>query len=133
MIHQLMLTMKNLFLTVFVFLFVLCSCKTIDKDVVSGSLQDYNIDVGDEFTISLKSNSSTGYSWQWVNKQSVEAVDSVDWRYITLNTNLVGAGGTEKWTFKGIKSGVDSVKMTYSRPWEADSAVDSIYVVVKVQ
>lgn len=125
--------MKNLFLTVFVFLFVSSSCKTTEKNVLSNTQQDYNIDVGDEFTISLKSNSTTGYSWQWVNKQSVEAVDSVDWRYITLNTNLIGAGGTEKWTFKGIKSGVDTLKMIYSRPWEADSAVDSVYVIVKVQ
>ncbi|MBS2100625.1 protease inhibitor I42 family protein [Carboxylicivirga linearis] len=125
--------MKNLFLTVFVLLFVLSSCKTTEKNVLSSTQQDYNIDLGDEFTISLKSNSTTGYSWQWVNKQSVEAVDSVDWRYTTLNTNLIGAGGTEKWSFKGIKSGVDTLKMIYSRPWEAESAVDSVYVIVKVQ
>jgi len=125
--------MKNLSIIVFVFLIVVYSCKSNYSHIVVDSQQDYNIAIDEEFTISLKSNSTTGYSWQWVNKQSIDAVDSVAWRYITLNTNLTGAGGTEKWTFKGIKSGVDSIKMIYSRPCDIDSAVDSIYVIVKVQ
>nr|WP_321452990.1 protease inhibitor I42 family protein [uncultured Carboxylicivirga sp.] len=125
--------MKPIFIY-FVFLTLIFSgCKSGSNLASKNTPDHYTINVGEEFSINLKSNSTTGYAWQWINSESVEVVDSIDWRYVTLNTNLIGAGGTEKWTFKGMKSGIDSIKMIYSRPWEANSAVDSISIEVNVQ
>ncbi len=95
-------------------------------------MDTYTVDLGEEFTVSLRSDVCNGYSWQWVNKFNVNSVDSVTWRYITLNTNLTNVGGTEKWEFKAIKSGEDSIKLRYFA-WEDQAAVDSIYIVVRVK
>ena len=34
-------------------------------------------------------------------------------------TEMVGAGGKEVWTFKGVRPGETTVELEYVRPWEA--------------
>jgi inhibitor of cysteine peptidase len=80
------------------------------------------ISKGASFTIALQSNPSTGYAW------TVAAVDSAilqqqgDKVYEQGNTdpNIVGAGGTETLTFKGLTSGQTTLRLVYSRVWETD-------------
>jgi len=96
---------------------------------------DYEIAVNDSFKLVLASNPSTGYSWKWVNKQSVSIVDTFDYRFISNahDKNIVGAGGKEIWKFKGLKAGLDTIKLAYNRSWEQNSTVDSVKVIVRVK
>lgn len=104
-----------------------------DKIEPESIIVDYEISINGEFQIELISNPTTGYSWAWVNKQTVDIVDTVDWSYIADTPVIAGSGGKEIWIFKGIESGVDSIKMEYCRFWDSNSTIDSKIVIVKVK
>lgn len=38
--------------------------------------------------------------------------------YLHADSNLIGAGGKEKWTFVAIAAGQTSIFFKYVRPWE---------------
>jgi inhibitor of cysteine peptidase len=81
--------------------------------------------INQEFTIAMGSNPTTGYSWQ------------ADFDKVNLNQekdeykaddhsgkNLVGAGGTQYFTFKALKAGETRITFSYRRPWEPASDQD---------
>lgn len=77
-----------------------------------------NREVGETFTISLKSNPTTGYMWQpGFDSEFLELVDS---KFVPDATDppLVGAGGIETFEFLALKQGQTRVKMIYKRAWE---------------
>ena len=94
---------------------------------------DYVIPVNGQIKIELQSNPTTGYSWQWKNKSSVNIVDTINFQYVPAKTGLMGSGGVEHWQFKGIKSGIDSIKLIYCRPWDSTSVVQTKIFVVRVK
>jgi len=104
-----------------------------DKIESESIIVDYEISINGEFQIELISNPTTGYSWAWVNKQTVIIVDTVDWSYIADTPILTGSGGKEIWKFKGLERGVDSIKMEYCRLWDSNSTIDSKIIIVKVK
>ncbi len=93
---------------------------------------DYAIKEGASFSITLSSNPSTGYSWQWANKKSITIIDTSKWEYLATNNELIGSGGQEVWTFKGVKTGVDSIILKYARPWDTLSTVETKKIMVQV-
>jgi len=94
---------------------------------------DYEIELNENFQLELDSNPTTGFAWKWTNKQSVTIVDSVGREYIPNTPVLTGSGGKEIWKFKGIKTGIDTIKLEYCRSWEAASTVTSKTITVKVK
>lgn len=78
----------------------------------------FKVKVGDTFKIELESNATTGYQWQLAKSLNEKIVKLVSSKYILPSSNLVGAGGTEVWTFKGIKEGKTKISLKYVRPWE---------------
>lgn len=120
----------SVFYIILFFSFLSCSeSKEGRKDLLK---PDYTIKEGASFTISLKSNPSTGYSWQWVNKKLVNIIDTSKLEYHSLNKGLIGSGGEEIWTFKGLKPGIDSIILKYARSWDTSSIVDTKMIIVKV-
>eukprot|EP00292_Cryptomonas_paramecium_P024196 CAMPEP_0113680918 /NCGR_PEP_ID=MMETSP0038_2-20120614/11640_1 /TAXON_ID=2898 /ORGANISM="Cryptomonas paramecium" /LENGTH=144 /DNA_ID=CAMNT_0000599461 /DNA_START=13 /DNA_END=447 /DNA_ORIENTATION=- /assembly_acc=CAM_ASM_000170 len=93
----------------------------INLDYVSNKQASTKLDVGDEFTVNLESNPTTGYSWQLVS--SSEYIEKVDNKYVATSSQpgLVGGGGTDVWTFKGKAPGSGELVFAYKRPWETDS------------
>jgi len=74
---------------------------------------------GDQFTITMSSNVTTGYGWQMSNQPSSKILTKVGSKYNgPQNPQLIGAGGTETWTFKAAGKGKQSIEMVYVRPWE---------------
>ena len=95
---------------------------------------------GKEFTISLKSNCTTGFRWQLAKPLDETIVKSVKNEYQAPPQKfcgefpVVGAPGKEVWTFKALKSGKTTIEFKYVRPWEKDKApaeTKSVPVVVK--
>jgi inhibitor of cysteine peptidase len=103
-----------------VFLSIGCA----NKPASSNDSVDSNIITaksGDIFNITLESNPTTGYSWS-IEEPFPEILQKVSNEYKPYNTsgNIVGSGGTEIWTFKGIAKGNTTLTFQYSRPWEKD-------------
>ena len=113
--------------------FISLSCSESKEGRKDFMKPDYTIHKGDTFQLSLNSNPSTGYSWQWANKNAVTILDTtIVMKYHSPNNGLVGSGGQEVWTFKGHQSGIDSIILKYARPWDASSTVETKKIIVKV-
>jgi len=94
---------------------------------------DYEIAVNESFQVELDSNPTTGFAWKWTNKESVSIVDSTGTEYVPDTPALTGGGGKEIWKFTGLKSGTDTIKLEYCRPWDTTSTANTKNVTVKVR
>ncbi|MFP5212629.1 MAG: protease inhibitor I42 family protein [Acidobacteriota bacterium] len=81
---------------------------------------------GEEFSISLASNITTGYQWRIDGPLDETVVALVGNEYVSSSTGngrpRVGQGGEEIWTFLGAGPGTTTFTMAYARPWEVDRA-----------
>lgn len=76
--------------------------------------------VGQEFTITLESNATTGYQWQLAKPLDESMVTLVGSEYKAPQDGRIGQGGEEVWTFKAMGTGKSEIAMKYVRPWEKD-------------
>ncbi|MBU1726684.1 MAG: protease inhibitor I42 family protein [Candidatus Omnitrophica bacterium] len=112
-------------LTVALILVLVCAvgafCLTGRERDFSDPNKPVKIKLGQEFSLILDSNATTGYQWQFAepifDKNIAEFVRS---EYIIPKTKLVGAGGKEIWVFKALKAGKTTISFKYVRPWEKD-------------
>ncbi|MFH1405267.1 MAG: protease inhibitor I42 family protein [Patescibacteria group bacterium] len=73
--------------------------------------------VGDEFTVVLASNPTTGFSWKPDFEEGI--FELISKGYGAEETDLVGSGGYETFVFKSNVKGSHELKMMYMRPWES--------------
>jgi predicted secreted protein len=79
------------------------------------------VEVGQRFAVTLESNPSTGYRWEWVDRQEsiLEQIGAAEFQpRETGDPPLVGAGGWDIFTFEATSSGQMALKLVYRRPWE---------------
>lgn len=78
-----------------------------------------------EFSIRLKSNPTTGYSW-FLLGYDANLIQPVTHSFVApTNKKLIGAPGFEVWTFRVKPNGFTvpmqtAIRFVYARPWEAD-------------
>ncbi|HVN95769.1 MAG TPA: protease inhibitor I42 family protein [Syntrophorhabdaceae bacterium] len=94
--------------------------------------------VGEAFSIVLDSNPATGYQWQLTAPPDDKIVRLVRSEYRASQTNLVGAGGEEIWTFSTVGPGQVTLAFKYMRPWEKDKeperkALFKVYVFPRIK
>ena len=107
---------------------VLSGCNTSAKAFTEPS-QIINTGVNQEFTIALGSNISTGYSWQAAyDEKALTLVEKTYKEQDNTGKQIVGAAGTEYFTFKVLSKGETKITFTYQRPWEQPSAQDQTLV-----
>jgi inhibitor of cysteine peptidase len=108
----------------------LAACAPATGTSISVSCDDFSsqpnaskqltVGAGDTFTVTLCSNATTGFQWS----ESAQISDPTVIQQLSHetvapeNTGLVGAPGTEVWTFKALKKGTSTINIEYSRPWE---------------
>jgi inhibitor of cysteine peptidase len=80
----------------------------------------FDVVVGEEFSLTLASNATTGYHWELAEPLNEAIVKLVGSQYQAPNTNLLGAGGQEVWTFRAVGAGQTTINLKYVRPWEKD-------------
>jgi len=80
--------------------------------------QPLDVNVGDQFTLALDANRTTGYSWQLAQPPDSSVVQLVGSSYVPPNVVRPGAGGKECWTFDAVGAGVTQIELNYLRPWE---------------
>jgi inhibitor of cysteine peptidase len=89
---------------------------------------------GQNFTIILKSNPTTGYQWQLAKPLDESIVQLISPEYLTDKTKLVGAGGKQVWVFKALKAGQTNISLKYVRPWEKNTPPqneESFVIIIK--
>lgn len=92
------------------------SMMSVDK---SYNNKEYKLAVGQNFTLSLPGNPTTGYAWMMdIGDKSLLRLDSEGF-LPPSDTRLVGQGGTNWWKFTALKSGITTLKLNYQRPWES--------------
>ena len=83
-----------------------------------GPEPDIMVRAGENFIVELEANWSTGYSWQWTNRNETTLVDTIDREYIPADTTL-GSRGLETWTFMALTPGDALLKFSYMEPGSA--------------
>jgi predicted secreted protein len=102
-------------LLLLVVLFTACSSKSMAPTDPEKTI---DVRAGEEFTIILESNPTTGYHWEIV-KDSLEEnlVQFVSNKYQRISDpGLVGGGGVDVWTFKAVNSGEAKIALGYYPP-----------------
>ena len=82
------------------------------------------VSVGDEFTVTLCSNPTTGF--QWAEQAEIgdsTIIEQTGHDFIAPGTQgntppASGTAGQEVWSFTALKEGVTTIYLEYSRPWE---------------
>ncbi len=89
-----------------------------ETPVYSDDATVIEVSAGGEFTISLDSNPTTGYSWDFSRLPDPEVVELLDSSYQPPETPRIGAGGRQVWTFRAAGPGKTGIALEYFRPWE---------------
>ena len=76
--------------------------------------------VGQTFTLELRANFSTGYSWQVVSS-GAPVIRRLGEPTFTPDDHRAGAGGTLRYEFRAERTGTAELKLVYVRPWEKDA------------
>lgn len=89
---------------------------------------------GKNLKITLISNASTGYGWQYeISDTSVLSLK--DEKYIQKDTGdipLCGAPGIQSYIFRAEKEGTVKITLTYLRPWDEASVLRTNIYTVKI-
>jgi len=77
---------------------------------------------GKGFSLSLKSNPTTGYRWQLAKPADAAVVKLVknDYQADSHPPGMVGVGGKEVWAFTAVNPGKTVLEFKYVRAWEKD-------------
>ena len=94
--------------------------------------QPIGSDVNKEFVIliALESNPTTGYSWEAkYDETMLELVEETYELGEYAQQGLIGAGGTELFRFRPLKSGDVEITMVYKRPWESEILDQKVFTI----
>ncbi len=89
------------------------------------------------FTIELKSNPTTGYSW-FLREYDSNVLTAVKHSFRKGQANLMGAPGYEVWTFHAKPTAFTvpqqtSLRFIYTRPWQGSESSTQITFHVSTQ
>jgi predicted secreted protein len=89
------------------------------------SVREISVTRGNAFTISLRSNPSTGYRWS--AKFDKGFVHLKEESFKRPENSLLGSPGQQTFIFVANETGVTDIDLVYSRPWEKVFAERRIY------
>ncbi|MBR4900313.1 MAG: protease inhibitor I42 family protein [Victivallales bacterium] len=91
--------------------------------------------MSEEFVILAEGNITTGFSWFYCGKDTVDGVELKKNDYVTEEKSRIvsGAPGIFRFYFEAKKAGRYELKFENKRPWEKDvePMVDKIMIVVE--
>lgn len=126
--------MKNLKYTFSAFFLIfLCAVSYTQEKTYTETNTEISAAVGENFTVSLESNQSTGYSWSlgMISDNSQVVVAGMD--YDLPENSQTGQGGAEVWHLKAVAPGNVKLMFYYSRSWEKEAPAKTITYNVTVK
>ena len=108
---------------IFALLLMLVGC---EKNVLypGDSGKTVYLKIGEQITIKLPENQSTGYSWRMMTiPQSQMVISQAADQFARSQTNTLGAGGERVFQYQATNIGTVDLYGFHSRPWESDSNV----------
>ena len=135
--------MQKLFFVKFVIAAVLAlfSSLTLAAEASFYSEETPNISVTKsqaQFTIKLKSNPTTGYSW-FLRDYNSKLIAPLNHHFEVPQSKMIGAPGIEVWTFR-VKPDAFVVphqmriRFMYARPWDkSDNATQAVFRITTIQ
>ena len=126
--------MKRLWMLVMMVVVATCLLAGCGGEVKAYSNSEGTIDIGanGEFVIliALESNPTTGYSWEAsYDETMLELVEETYELGEYAQQGVVGAGGTELFRFRALKTGEVEITMVYKRSWEEEALDQKVFTV----
>lgn len=81
-----------------------------------------NVAPGEEFSIALTSNLSTGFRWKMTLPEDQQAVKFLSSAHVVSGEAMPGVPGQEVYKFKAMTAGETKADFVYKRPWEPKTA-----------
>jgi len=103
------------------------------QNLLDRVISEYRAD-GNQLTVILNENPSTGYSWSYQMDQG-GIVELVSDGFVSgaTDSNMVGAGGKHQWMFRSLAAGKVEIAFHYFRPWEdISTAIEVKAIIVNV-
>lgn len=77
---------------------------------------------GQTLEVVLASNPTTGYRWQLslADDAPLQSQGPARYEQSPSPAGMVGVGGTETWTLRGVRAGSADLRFEYRRPFEPD-------------
>lgn len=126
--------MKNLNVSVSMIALLFLSLTSFSQEkTYTAADSEISAEVGENFTVSLESNQSTGYSWSlgMISDNSQVVVAGMD--YDLPESSQTGQGGAEVWHLKAVAPGNIKLMFYYSRSWEKEAPAKTITYNVTVK
>jgi inhibitor of cysteine peptidase len=109
------MTMRRIMATVLALALAACSGTTeVTESDDGGSV---SVGVGEEFTVALPANPTTGFTWMVV-RVDADVFEQVDETEFVPDSDALGAGGTLTYHFEGRAEGTGQLVLEYRRPFE---------------
>jgi inhibitor of cysteine peptidase len=92
-----------------------------DKSVVVSDADDgkkVSVPVGGRLVVRLSSNLTTGFQWRVVTNNPSHLKPDGEPTYETPDTQLMGVGGTQVFSFTAVGAEKTRLELEYIRPWE---------------
>lgn len=126
--------MKKFLILVAVALAVTCLAAGCAAEVKAYTDPEETIGIGADkefiILIALESNPTTGYSWEAsYDETMLELVEETYEPGEYAQQGVVGAGGTELFRFRALKSGEVEITMVYKRSWEEEVLDQKVFTV----
>lgn len=130
--------MQRSFVWLFVLtLFSICifACSPAKKGSLELDLKDngstVNLSVGDQLTIVLEGNPTTGYLWELGSEVDgiIKLLGEPDYE---ADSDLSGGGGKYTFRFEAASSGETRLRLIYHRPFEKDVPPIEVYKLMLV-
>jgi inhibitor of cysteine peptidase len=86
--------------------------------------------VGEEFTVTLQSNPTTGYRWMLADSLDPGMLRLASRTYVARQPVAVGSGGHERITFAPLAPGRTTVRLRYARHGQPSSPRTAAFRVV---
>jgi inhibitor of cysteine peptidase len=87
---------------------------------------------GSILTVTLGSNPTTGFVWketaQIANPTVLEQTGNKS--IPPEGEGIIGASGSQEWTFKALQKGTTTVNVEYSRPWKGGEKAEWIFELI---
>lgn len=97
---------------------LLAGCPRGQVRLPQGDEQILQARAGENISIELTANPTTGYQWRRVETTQDDLVRFVSRDFTSSAPGRMGSGGTETWRFTALKPGRAYIDFEYLRPWE---------------